>query len=124
MGEDAPQRRFRDVRATTIADVLADQMLGVTVGGEELYQGPLVLGRLEARHPAFTGFFCLCLAHHATSPLAAMHPKLWYSRSIIWAHQTLRQTPFQYPLSFGCLHCSSTGQRYPRQAVGYRSRSE
>jgi len=39
------------MRTATIADVLADHVLGETVGHEKLDESAFVVGRLEPRHP-------------------------------------------------------------------------
>ncbi len=61
-GESSLQRRFADMRTTAVADVLADHVLGVTVGNEKLNECPVFVGRHEARHPALMRFFCLAHA--------------------------------------------------------------
>src|SRR5712692_11945353 len=60
VGKGTLQRRLADMRTTTIVDVSADQVLGVTVGDEKLDDCPVLVGWHEARHPAFRRFFCLC----------------------------------------------------------------
>src|SRR6266446_5788534 len=54
MGKGTLQPGLADMRTASIADVLADQVLSVTVGNQKLDQCPLVVCRDEARHPALS----------------------------------------------------------------------
>src|SRR5262249_7060121 len=66
VSEGTLQCGLRNVGTTTIADVLADYVLGKTVRDEWLDECALVVRRDEARHPALRGFFCFRLPHRAT----------------------------------------------------------